>query len=95
MKSTLVASVVFASTLLAGCAGTSVAPEDFADLKKQVSSLEGGNADAMSKADAAMTAANSAQSDASAALSAANEAKAMSAATDSKIDQMFKKAMLK
>ena len=95
MKSTLVASVVLASAALAGCAGSSVTPDDFADLKKQVSSLKDGNADAMSKADAAMTTAKSAQSDAAAALSAANEAKAMSSATDSKIDQMFKKAMYK
>lgn len=99
MKRTFAATVLpvaLTTIALAGCASNAdVVNEEMADLKQQVSSLQDGNASAMSKAEEALSAANSAKSDAANALSVANEAKAASAATDEKIDQMFKKAMYK
>ncbi len=88
--------VALTTIALAGCASkAAVEPDAMADLKQQISSLKDGNASAMSKAEEALSAANSAKSDAANALSVANEAKAASSATDAKIDQMFKKAMYK
>ncbi len=98
MKRILVATilpVVLASAGLAGCASNAVTTDELEDLKKQVSEAKSGNADAMGKAEEALAAANSAKADAANALSVANEAKSMSEATESKLDQMFKKAMYK
>ncbi|HBR95819.1 MAG TPA: hypothetical protein DD979_00360 [Gammaproteobacteria bacterium] len=98
MKRTFAATalpIMLATVALGGCATQAENVDEMADIKQQISALQDGNSSAMSKAEEALSAANSAKADAANALTAANEAKSMSADTDAKIDQMFKKAMYK
>ncbi|MBZ4202019.1 MAG: hypothetical protein LAC70_02730 [Methylovulum sp.] len=88
VKLTIVALTL---TFVAGCASTS----DIENLQSQIDGLKTSVAQASSDAASAQSAANDAASRAAAAESAANRAAQYAQDTNSKLDNMFKKSMMK
>jgi len=88
MKLSMVALV---ASLVVGCASTS----DIDSLQSQVDSLKTSVAQASADAASAKSAADSASSQAAAAEAAANRAAQYAQDTNSKLDSMFKKSMMK
>jgi len=92
MKKVLKLSMIaLAASLFAGCATNG----DIENLQSQVDGLKTGVAQAQSDASAAQSAAADAASKAAAAESAANRAAQYAQDTNSKLDSMFKKSMMK
>ncbi len=83
-KASKIAIAVMSASLMVGCASKS----DFNALKGRVDDLENSVKATSAKADQALAAAQSADANAKAARAAAEE-------TNSKLDRMFKKSMLK
>ncbi len=83
--------VALVASLVVGCAGTS----DIENLQSQIDGLKTSVAQASSDAASAQSAANDAASRAAAAESAANRAAQYAQDTNSKLDNMFKKSMMK
>ena len=83
--------IALAVSLVAGCASTS----DIENLQSQIDGLKTSVAQASSDAASAQSAANDAASRAAAAESAANRAAQYAQDTNSKLDNLFKKSMLK
>ena len=88
LKLTIVAMV---ASLAVGCASTS----DIENLQTQVDDLKSSVSKASSDAASANSAASDAASRAAAAESAANRAASLAEETNSKLDRMFKKSMMK
>ncbi len=88
IKLSLIAMV---ATLVVGCASTS----DIENLQSQVDGLKTSVAQASSDAQSAQSAAADAAAKAAAAESAANRAAQYAQDTNSKLDNLFKKSMLK
>lgn len=88
MKLSMVALV---ASLVVGCASTS----DIESLQSQVDGLKTSVASASADAASAKSAADSASSQAAAAEAAANRAAQYAQDTNSKLDSMFKKSMMK
>lgn len=83
--------IALAVSLIAGCASTS----DIENLQSQIDSLKTSVAQASSDAASAQSAANDAASRAASAEAAANRAAQYAQDTNSKLDSMFKKSMMK
>ncbi len=83
--------IAMVATLVVGCASTS----DIENLQSQIDGLKTSVASASSDAQSALAAANDAASKAAAAESAANRAAQYAQDTNSKLDNLFKKSMLK
>ena len=88
IKLSMIATI---ATLVVGCASTS----DIANLQSQIDGLKTSVASASSDAQSALSAANDAAAKAAAAESAANRAAQYAQDTNSKLDNLFKKSMLK
>jgi len=92
MKKVIKLSIVaLIAGLVVGCASTS----DIDNLQSQIDSLKTSVAQASSDAASAQSAANDAASRAAAAEAAANRAAQYAQDTNSKLDSMFKKSMMK
>jgi outer membrane murein-binding lipoprotein Lpp len=83
--------IAMVATLVVGCASTS----DIENLQSQIDGLKTSVASASSDAQSALAAANDAASKAAAAEAAANRAAQYAQDTNSKLDNLFKKSMLK
>ena len=83
--------IALAVSLVAGCASTS----DIENLQSQIDGLKTSVAQASSDAASAQSAANDAASRSAAAESAANRAAQYAQDTNSKLDNLFKKSMMK
>ena len=83
--------IAMVATLVVGCASTS----DIENLQSQVDGLKTSVAQASSDAQSALSAANVAAAKAAAAEAAANRAAQYAQDTNSKLDNLFKKSMLK
>ena len=83
--------IAMVATLVVGCASTS----DIENLQSQVDGLKTSVAQASSDAQSALSAANDAADKAAAAEAAANRAAQYAQDTNSKLDNLFKKSMLK
>jgi murein lipoprotein len=83
--------IALAASLIVGCASTS----DVEGLQSQIDGLKTSVAQASSDAASAQSAAADAASKAAAAESAANRAAQYAQDTNSKLDSMFKKSMMK
>ncbi len=83
--------IALAASLVVGCASNS----DIENLQSQIDGLKTSVAQASSDAAAAQSAAASAASTAAAAEAAANRAAQYAQDTNSKLDHMFKKSMMK
>ncbi len=83
--------IAMVATLVVGCASTS----DIENLQSQVDGLKTSVAQASSDAQSALSAANDAAAKAAAAEAAANRAAQYAQDTNSKLDNLFKKSMLK
>ena len=83
--------VALVAGLVVGCASTS----DIDNLQSQIDGLKTSGAQASSDAASAQSAANDAASRAAAAEAAANRAAQYAQDTNSKLDSMFKKSMMK
>ena len=88
IKLSMIATI---ATLVVGCASTS----DIENLQSQVDGLKTSVASAASDAQSALAAANDAAAKAAAAEAAANRAAQYAQDTNSKLDNLFKKSMLK
>ncbi len=84
-------SVVLALSFLVGCASTS----DLENLQAQVDALKSQVSTAVSDAASAKSAADAASASAANAEAAANKAAQYAQDTNSKLDRMFKKSMMK
>jgi outer membrane murein-binding lipoprotein Lpp len=91
MKATKFAVVLMAAGLTVGCASKS----DITNLQTQIDGLKAEQASIKSTADEALSAAQAAESKAGAAEAAARRAAAAAEETNSKLDRMFKKSMMK
>jgi outer membrane murein-binding lipoprotein Lpp len=83
--------IAMVATLVVGCASTS----DIENLQSQIDGLKSSVASASSDAQSALSAANDAAAKAAAAEAAANRAAQYAQDTNSKLDNLFKKSMLK
>ena len=83
--------LVLVASLVVGCASTS----DIENLQSQIDGLKSSVASASSDAQSALSAANDAAAKAAAAEAAANRAAQYAQDTNSKLDNLFKKSMLK
>ena len=83
--------IAMVATLVVGCASTS----DIENLQSQIDGLKTSVASASSDAQSALSAANDAAAKAAAAEAAANRAAQYAQDTNSKLDNLFKKSMLK
>ena len=83
--------IALIASLVVGCASTS----DIENLQSQIDGLKGSVAQASADAASAKNAADSASSQAAGAESAANRAAQYAQDTNSKLDSMFKKSMMK
>ncbi len=83
--------IAMVATLVVGCASTS----DIENLQSQIDGLKTSVASASSDAQSAHTAADDAAAKAAAAEAAANRAAQFAQDTNSKLDNLFKKSMLK
>ncbi|KJV05419.1 Lpp/OprI family alanine-zipper lipoprotein [Methylocucumis oryzae] len=83
--------IALAVSMFAGCASTS----DIENLQSQIDSLKSSVAQASSDAASAQSAANDAASRAAAAESAANRAAQYAQETNEKLNDMFKRKMMK
>jgi outer membrane murein-binding lipoprotein Lpp len=91
MKVIKLSMIAMVATLVVGCASTS----DIENLQSQIDGLKTSVASASSDAQSALAAANDAASKAAAAEAAANRAAQYAQDTNSKLDNLFKKSMLK
>jgi outer membrane murein-binding lipoprotein Lpp len=91
MKATQFAVILVAAGLTAGCASKS----DISNLQTQIDGLKAETSSIKSTADEALSAAQAAESKAASAESAARRAAAAAEETNSKLDRMFKKSMMK
>lgn len=91
MKTLKILSVIFAAALATGCASSSAID----DLQSQIDGLTSQISTASSDAAKAQSAAELAASKASAAEASASRAAEYSQDTNSKLDRMFKKSMMK
>ncbi|MDD2767535.1 MAG: Lpp/OprI family alanine-zipper lipoprotein [Methylococcus sp.] len=91
MKATKFAVVLVSAGLTVGCASKS----DITNLQTQIDGLKAEQASIKSTADEALSAAQAAESKAGAAEAAARRAAAAAEETNSKLDRMFKKSMMK
>ncbi len=91
MKAMKLAAVFAAAGLMTGCASTS----DIDNLQAQIDSLKTQISSASSDAATAQAAASEAAAKAAAAEAAANRAAQYAQDTNSKLDRMFKKSMMK
>lgn len=91
MKVSNIFAIIFATSLTAGCAGTS----EIESLQSQIDELKTQISTASSDASKAQAAAQEAASQASSAEAAANRAAQYAEDTNSKLDRMFKKSMMK
>ena len=91
MKIVKISAVVLAAGLATGCASTS----DIDNLQEQINGLKGQVSTASSDAAQAKQAAEDAAAKAAAAEAAANRAAQYAQDTNSKLDRMFKKSMMK
>ncbi len=85
------AVVSLVASMAVGCASTS----DITNLQTQIDDLKSSVSKASSDAASAQSAASDAASRAAAAESAANRAASLAEETNSKLDRMFKKSMMK
>lgn len=91
MKTMKLAAIIVAAGLMTGCATTS----DIEDLQGQINSLKTQIYSASSDAAKAQSSAAEAAAKAAAAEAAANRAAQYAQDTNSKLDRMFKKSMMK
>ncbi|WP_305910080.1 Lpp/OprI family alanine-zipper lipoprotein [Methylomarinum sp. Ch1-1] len=91
MKAIKLAAVVAVAGLMTGCASTS----DIDNLQSQIDTLKSQISSASSDAASAQAAAAEAAAKAAAAEAAANRAAQYAQDTNSKLDRMFKKSMMK
>ena len=91
MKIVKISAVILAAGLATGCASTS----DIEDLQGQINGLKGQVSAAASDAAQAKQSAADAAAKAAAAEAAANRAAQYAQDTNSKLDRMFKKSMMK
>ncbi len=91
MKIVKISAVVLAAGLATGCASTS----DIDKLQEQINGLKGQVSTASSDASQAKQSAADAATKAAAAEAAANRAAQYAQDTNSKLDRMFKKSMMK
>ncbi len=88
-----VSAIVITAALATGCSNTS--PSAISDLQSQIDTLNTSVSSASADSAKAVAAAASAEARASAAEAAANRAAQFSQDTNSKLDRMFKKSMMK
>lgn len=91
MKTVTLAAVIAGAALMTGCASTS----DIDNLQSQIDSLNSKISSASTDAAKAQAAASDAAAKAAAAEAAANRAAQYAQDTNSKLDRMFKKSMMK
>ncbi len=91
MKTVKISAVILAAGLATGCASTS----DIENLQTQIDSMQTDVQTASSEAAKANAAVSEAVAKASAAEAAANRAAQYAQDTNSKLDRMFKKSMMK
>ncbi len=91
MKIVKISAVILAAGLATGCASTS----DIENLQEQINGLKGQVSTASSDAAQAKQSAADAAAKAAAAEAAANRAAQYAQDTNSKLDRMFKKSMMK
>ncbi len=91
MKIVKISAVILAAGLATGCASTS----DIENLQEQINGLKGQVSTASSDAAQAKQSAADAATKAAAAEAAANRAAQYAQDTNSKLDRMFKKSMMK
>ena len=91
MKIVKISAVILAAGLATGCASTS----DIENLQEQINGLKGQVSTAASDAAQAKQSAADAATKAAAAEAAANRAAQYAQDTNSKLDRMFKKSMMK
>jgi len=91
IKALKISAIVLTAGLATGCANTSA----IEDLQSQIDSLNTSIATASSDSASAQASAATAAAQASAAEAAANRAAAFAEDTNSKLDRMFKKSMMK
>jgi murein lipoprotein len=91
MKTVKISAVILAACLATGCASTS----DIENLQTQIDSMQTDVQTASSEAAKANAAVSEAVAKASAAEAAANRAAQYAQDTNSKLDRMFKKSMMK
>ena len=91
IKALKISAIVLTAALATGCASTSTVE----DLQSQIDGLSTQISTASANATSAQTSAASAAERATAAEAAANRAALAAEATNSKLDRMFKKSMMK
>jgi murein lipoprotein len=91
MKATKLAVILVAAGLAVGCASKS----DINNLQTQIDGLKAETSSIKSTAEEALSSAQAAESKAASAESAARRAAAAAEETNSKLDRMFKKSMMK
>lgn len=91
MKIAKLSMIALAATLVVGCATNG----DIDNLQGQINDLKGSVDKASADAAAALSAANDASAKAAGAEAAANRAAQYAEETNSKLDSMFKKSMMK
>ncbi len=91
IKTVKISAVILAAALATGCASTS----DIENLQSQIDGLKSDIASASSTANQALSAAQGAATNAASAEAAANRAAQYAEDTNSKLDRMFKKSMMK
>jgi len=91
IKALKISAIVLTASLATGCASTS----DITSLQSQIDALSSSISTASSDSAKALAAATAAEARASAAEAAANRAAQYAQDTNSKLDRMFKKSMMK